>query len=351
MVQSILQLDALGEQWAALAAPFGSPLLDHDWFLSCAEAFHGDHELRVLTVWNEGILTGVAPLVQDGRNLVLLGSSRLFEPSGWLHATDEALRQLVAEAIHLGDPIVLQRLPAESRLARVFEQLPKRSAWTVVRRSADSLSVRIQGGWEGYYARLSSRITSNLPRLRRKAEKLLGPMRFSQITPAPAEVAACLETVTAIEDSGWKGRRGSSMAARADLRSFFLRYCGRAASKGRLRVSTLAFGAHLAAVELGVEAYGRMWQLKIGYQEALARYYPGLHLTECSIRSAFERGLDSYEFLGSSAPWEEQWRPEARQYRLVAVYPVTTNGVLGACRDAAGTLRRRLTRAGRVTTA
>jgi hypothetical protein len=56
-------------------------------------------------------------------------------------------------------------------------------------------------------------------------------------------------------------------------------------------VTTLSFGSNVAAVELSVEAYRRMWQLKIGSNDALAKFYPGLHLTEASIRSAFERGF------------------------------------------------------------
>ena len=57
-------------------------------------------------------------------------------------------------------------------------------------------------------------------------------------------------------------------------------------------------------MELAIEACGRHWQLKIGYVDELAAYYPGLQLTEGSIRAAFAAGLDAYEFLGSAASWE-----------------------------------------------
>jgi len=238
--------------------------------------------------------------------------------------------------------MILQRLPVGSDVARFVAALPWRRALSTVRHSVDSLAVNTRGRWEPYYAGLSSRITSNLPRLRRKAEKSLGPMTVVQSSPGPGDVAAYLEQVVAIEGSGWKGRRGSSLGTRPDLRDFFLRYCKRAAAKARLRITTLAFGAQVAAIELGVEAYGRMWQLKIGYEDALARYYPGLHLTEWSIRSAFERGLDAYEFLGGAAAWEQQWQPEVRRHQLVAVYPVTPQGLIGACHDVVGFVRDRL---------
>ncbi len=236
--------------------------------------------------------------------------------------------------------MILQRIPAGSTLCNVLATFPRHRALTVVRSTAASLAVPTRGTWDDYYASLSSQITSNLPRVRKKAEKALGPMTVERLDPKPSEVDELLESVVAVEASGWKGRRGSALASRADLRGFFRCYCHRAAEKGRLRVSRLSFGSHVAAVELSLEAYARMWQLKIGYQHQLASFYPGLHLTESSIRSTFERGLDAYEFLGSATAWEENWRPEMRRYQTLAVYPVTAGGLVGACRDLVSALWR-----------
>jgi len=104
----------------------------------------------------------------------------------------------------------------------------------------------------------------------------------------------------------------------------------------------LRFGTQLAAAELSVAAYGRMWQLKIGYHEAVGAYYPGLHLTAASIEEAFERGLEAYEFLGSAAPWEERWNPEVRRFHTLIAYPMTAAGLAGAGRDLVGSLLRRM---------
>lgn len=333
MVRSARQLAALEEQWNALSARFRSPLLDHDWFLSCAEAFHADGELRIVTALDGNELRGVAPLVRETGRLAILGSARLYEPSGWLYSSDDVLADLVDRSISLGDPMHLQRLPEHSPMLEALSRAASWRAVAMVRAAADALAVNTQGAWADYYARLSSRITQNLRRLRRKAEKVLGPMNVVRAEPTPSEVDSCLETVIAVEGSGWKGTEGSALAMRADLQDFFRRYCRRAAAKGRLRISRLSFGTHVAAVELSIEAYRRMWQLKIGYQDSLAAYYPGLHLTEASIRGAFDRGLEAYEFLGSAADWEERWRPEARRFQAVAVYPLTAAGTVGACRD------------------
>jgi CelD/BcsL family acetyltransferase involved in cellulose biosynthesis len=340
MLQSIRQLEALRDDWDALSARFRNPLLDHDWLLSCAEAFHADGDLRVLMARSGGAITGIAPLAQNvtlgGTRLMLLGASKLFEPGDWIFASNDALTELLDQAIRAPEPTLMTRVPADSPLCAALSALPPHHAVTLSRSSASSLAVVTHQPWETYHASLSSLVTRNLPRVRRKAEKALGRLQMTVYVPRVAEVDNLLETVVAVEGSGWKGRAGSALKKRPDLREFFSRYSRRAAARRQLRVAILSCGSHVAAVELSVEAYRRIWQLKIGYNEALARYYPGLLLTEASLRAAFDRGLESYEFLGSAEPWEERWRPERRLCRFLAIYPFSARGVAGVCRDLAG---------------
>lgn len=347
VVTSIARLTALRQEWSGLASAAATPLLDHDWILSAVEAFHDDGGLRIVVVREaSGAPTGIAPLTlattPSGRRLVLPGASKLLEPGGWLFESRSAVASLVAPALALGTPLLLCRIPEASELTAALHAATRGRATTVTRTTAPSLGVPTIGGWDQYLRSLSSRVTVNLPRLRRKAERVLGPMKIAEIEAQPGEVDALLETLMLVEDSGWKHRAGSSLARRPDLRAFFGAYCRRAAVERRLRVTTLSFGSAIGAVEVSVDAYGRRWQLKIGYHETLAPYYPGLHLTRASLQSAFNRGLRTYEFLGSAETWEQQWRPEVRSYQLVAVYPWNPAGVIGACRDLSGALRRRV---------
>jgi CelD/BcsL family acetyltransferase involved in cellulose biosynthesis len=345
LVRSVDRLRALESDWQALAATARTPLLDHDWILSCAETFHADGDLRIGVLRNGSALEAAAPLALEatasGMRLAIAGASRLHEPAGWLFTPTASLAELVRPIVQLGWPLLLQRIPADSPLCRALPDVTRRRATTVTRATAPSLAVATRGEWTAYRATLSSQITTNLPRLRRRAERVLGRMEITEVTPAPSQVDALLETVVAIEGSGWKGRRGSSLGCRADLRGFFRRYCQRAAERRRLRVAMVSFGSEIGAIELSVNAYDRLWQLKIGYHETLAPYYPGLHLVEASIRSAFERGLEAYEFLGSAETWEERWRPERHDYRLIALYPWSAAGMIGAARDLTGAVLRR----------
>jgi CelD/BcsL family acetyltransferase involved in cellulose biosynthesis len=337
LLQSIQQLEAIGGEWDALAAPRGSPVLQHDWMVGCARAFHAGDALRIVTVRRHDRLVAAAPLVAVRRDgvvrLEILGMDTLREPAALLYEDEDALDELLRGIVSLGLPVTLERLDGGSAVSQRVSRHVPRPGLAIIRRTSPTLFVPVRGSWDAYARTLSSRITGNLLRLRKKAARL-GPVRVEILAPAPAEAPDLLATLMQIEASGWKGRAGSSMLARRDLRDFFASYAAAAARVGRLRVCLLWFGERIVAGELAVLAHRRWWQLKIGYDEATAEYYPGLQLTFETIRHAFDQRLDAYEFLGSAAEWERRWNPEERAHELIVIYPPSVSGIWGLAVDA-----------------
>jgi CelD/BcsL family acetyltransferase involved in cellulose biosynthesis len=345
VLRSLAQLDALMDEWDRLAATRSTPVLEHEWMRCCAQAFHPPGSLRVVTVRRRGRLVAAAPLAAAPRSgierLELIGMTALREPGGLIYEDDAALSELLCALIALGAPVTLERLEARSAVGRLLSTYVRRPGVIVRRPTASSLFVPVRGEWATYRTQLSSRITGNLPRLRRRAEKL-GAVRVEVLQPAPDETPALLETVMTVEAAGWKGRSGSAMRARGDLRAFFGAYALSAARARRLRICRLWLGSRIAAAELAVVAYQRWWQLKIGYDDTFAELYPGLQLTDENIRYAFEQRLEAYEFLGSAAPWERHWNPEEREHELVVLYPRTPAALWGLVVDAGGAAARRV---------
>ncbi len=344
VIRSIPQLEALAPEWDRLADGLGRPLLRHDWFASCLGPLHDPCDLSVVTVRDGGRLVGVAPLVHAGEGgsarLELIGVSSLQEPCGLLYESTEARERLLAATIGIGSPLALNRLETASETATAMRHAVGRRGLVLVRPTRPSLAVHVRGPWADYERGLSSRITGNLPRLRKRAAKL-GPVTVDVQSPSEAEVGALFATVVAVEGSGWKGERGSALRCRQGLGAFFETYVRRAARRGELRIAFLRFGDRVAAVELALEAYGRWWQLKIGYESSLSSYYPGLLLTYEMVRRTFEHGLAAYEFLGSAADWEERWQPDRRQFEMCVVYPATIRGGRGLLADALAVGRQR----------
>lgn len=346
--------EAIGQEWDCLAGRFERPLLRHDWFLSCAEALHTEGDLRIVTVRAAGRLVAAAPLVLVRHGwmlrLQLLGSSALHEPSGLLYEDDEALRALARGIVAIGRPIVLQRLDAGGPVPGALRLALGRVGMSMVRATEPAVGVPIRETWAEYERGLSSQITSNLRRQRSRAAKV-GTVSTEVLSPGVADVDELLAIVVAVEGSGWKGRNGSALRCRADLLDFFARYTRRAAEAGRLRIALLRIGGQVAAVELAVEDFQRWWQLKIGYADELRQYYPGLQLTVDVVRMAFERGLESYEFLGSEAAWEARWNPEPRPFELCVAYPGTVRGGAALTEDACWLALRKLRSVARLPTA
>jgi CelD/BcsL family acetyltransferase involved in cellulose biosynthesis len=337
-------LESLRDEWNVLADRAQSALLRHEWFASCARAFSADNDLRIVTVRRSHQLVGIAPLtlrrLYGAPRLELLGMSVLNEPSGFLAADEPALASLIDGVARLRTPLLLQRMAEDSPVPALLKQTLPWSSVLVQRPSAGCMFVPVTATWADYYKTLSSRITGNLRRVKARSNAV-GSVSIAVLTPAESEVKELFDQIVQVEGSGWKGRRGSALAHNEPLRTFFEDYSRRAAREGILRVALLRFGDSVAAAELAVVAYRRWWQLKIGYAEEFAKHYPGLQLTEGTLRYAFDNSLDSFEFLGSPASWEANWRPETRRQCMAAVYPASVSGLHALSIDVYLMLRRR----------
>lgn len=333
VIRSFSEYDALRVEWNELAERSERPLLSHEWFACCARAFHEDGDLRVVVARRGGRLVSAAPLVRvralSGSRLELLGVSALYEPTGVLYADEEALAEVIGKTVRLGLPVLLGRVEADGPLRAVVSTQVHRRALSSDRITHPSFAVITRGSWETYALALSSHLVRSLRRSRKRAAERFGAVTTETLSPGGEEVGRLLDTVMQVEASGWKGRRGSAMLRKERIGRFFRLYIPLAADRGQLRVSVLRFGSRVAAVELALEAHRRWWQLKIGYDETLAKYSPGLMLTGDTLCYAFSRNLDAFEFLGSAEPWQERWHPVPRHYARILVYPVSWKGLWG----------------------
>jgi CelD/BcsL family acetyltransferase involved in cellulose biosynthesis len=348
VLRSIQQLEAAADEWNRLADMTGHALLRHEWFLSAARTLHAGDSLTIVADRDSsGRMTAIAPLVAPndrgmGR-MEILGSAALHEPTGFLSSEARGQAELLNAALHLRRPMLLRRV-LPSTLPDVGEgQSAGRHGLLIARQQAPCLGIELDATPSSFFERLSGKLRYDLRRARAKAEAV-GPVVFDALAPQPSEVEALFEEFAAVEASGWKGRQGSSLAAKPGLRAFFRFYCDRTAEQGSVRFFRLRIGNAVAAVQMAVEIYSRLWILKIGYDEALAHCSPGLLLTAEAVRYALTQRLKSYEFLGGVEQWEERWKPCSRDHRFLVFYPWTVSGCVGVSLDAVGAGWRRVRR-------
>lgn len=345
IVRSRSALEALASEWDILAESMGLPMLSHAWVLSCAETLYHEDELYIITVRVRGVLAGVAPLVAEERagikRLALIGVSYLYEPSGLLYDTDEALDALVRAIVNVRKPVVLSRIPSHSPIISRLPSVARGRGLVAARPVAGTVAVPISSAWREYVARLSSRRRYDLRRARRRAEEA-GKVTVRIHSPRPEEVERMFAEFVRVESAGWKARNGSSLRQRHNLRRFFLHYATRASRSGILRFGFLDVDGEPVAAQLSVEYSDRLWVLKIGYDEVWSRCSPGWQLLAETMRDAFERKLKSYEFLGSDEPWLHGWDTEARDFSTLVCYPTTLLGLYGLAADTVGRVHARV---------
>lgn len=344
LFRSLSDLSTVRDDWDALATGLQSPVLEFDWIACSLQAFHDPADVHVLTLTANGSTTALAPLVLDrthAHRFVLPGAAALYEPGGWLYDTTDALQALTGDVIALGRPVVLHRVHHAEDLRRALSAPVAQGAFVRLQDVAPSYSLAMATSWEDYAATLPGRTFKKAASLRRRAERELGAASVTVHDLAPEDVEAHLNLLIGLEATGWKGRQGSALANRSDLRTFFTDYTRRAAERRRARVSVLRFGTTPAAIELAVVAFDRHWVLKIAYHDALAAYGPGILLTDESVRACFQQGLRSYEFMGVAEHWQARWHPARRSHAALALYPLTARGAGGAIRDVWAAAARR----------
>jgi CelD/BcsL family acetyltransferase involved in cellulose biosynthesis len=326
-LRSLAELAAVEGEWRALASRMGSPLNDYDWIHAAAGTLHAG-KLAVITLRQHGRLVALAPFARvsalTGSALEFIGARVLAEPTDFLYES-EAARAAICEALRARrEALVCARLPPES--AAALRDAPGEAGYSMATASAASPTLAIDRPWAEFEQGLSSRRRSDYRALRRKLEKR-GRVEATFTTPGADAFDECFAEFMRVEDAGWKGRGGSALARREDLRGFFAA-AGRAfAARGQLRYCRLAVDDVAVAAQLAIEYAERWWILKIGFDEAWSDYSPGLQLSWDTVRTAFGLKLRGVEFLGTAEAWLTIWTKSERNLANLRYYPRSFGGI------------------------
>ena len=320
----------LKEGWDRLAAATHNPLLRFDWFWSCATTIHADDALRIVVVYDGEEVAAVAPLVISSAHarprLEIIGTSRLYEPSGLLYASEAALAYLLRTTMRLRLPLLLLRVPWHDQTHQIVDRLSPLQGLKIVRETAAAAFLDLGSSWEELVAGLSSNRRYDFKRKRKRASAD-GAVSVDDVRPSGGEFAQYFAKAVAIEHASWKGGNGSSLQADPGLRRFFEHYLGAACERGECRFFFLNVGDESIAMQIAIETDGACWVLKQGYREDYARLSPGVQLAHESLRCCIDSGLQRFEFLGSEEGWQSSWPIERHAFGMVLVIPYSVAGM------------------------
>ncbi len=328
-------LEELAPSWQALSKPYG-PTEQLGWATSCLATLDAGRPLRVMTLSRNDQCVALAPMVlrrvRGIRRLALVGVSDLHEPADLLAADDEALRRLSARVVDRREPVVIERMLADSPTLIAMASACRGRAILVCRPAANCPFISLDPSWLEPESHLNSGRRSDLRRARRKAEQA-GPVRFEIQNPRPADVDSLFDQALTVEAKSWKGDAGTALAYDGRRAEFFRHYVHQAAREGILRMCFMYIGDTPAAMQIAIEQQQGFWLLKIGYDAGFASASPGLLLMRETIRYATAAGLRTYEFLGRAEAWTTVWTNEERSTVTLRVFPITPRGLAALAID------------------
>jgi CelD/BcsL family acetyltransferase involved in cellulose biosynthesis len=293
------------------------------WTSSLWEGFFPRDEVAVHLLSMGGRVVAAIPVRREvGLASKLVGLQNPHVPC-WIPALDVEQPRLAALLLDRMfaqcDCFELQRLPLDGPLARALRLEASFRALPVSEQEhpAAEVSLPLAGPWPAFEQTLSR----NLRRDGRHLGKLqtLGEVSFELIERGPA-LGPALDACFELEARGWKGQRGNPILSEPGARLFYKLLAARAAARGELALYLLKLDGRVVAFEYDLRRAGRIDCLKIGYDEALARYSPGTVLRMSILRRSIERGEASSYHLGPASPWKDRWGGQRERIGTLCVF-------------------------------
>ncbi len=268
-------------EWRDLATRAAEPnAFAESPFLLPALRLAGMRRLKVLFVRTGASLIGVLVLrmppsgqglariwlsEQAGLAAMMWDASRLVEALeavlAWL-STRPGIAGLILPGVEPVGPLAKAARALAARTARRLEEMnPRRRAALAVAGGA-SFEAALDGKRRKEWGRQGRRL-AELGRLE---------TRF-------AEGSGGIERFLALEIKGWKGARGTALAADPGRLAFARAMLGAFAQSGRLQIHELTLNDSAVAIGVVLRAGARAFFWKTAYDESFAEFSPGVQLT------------------------------------------------------------------------
>ncbi|HXV04506.1 MAG TPA: GNAT family N-acetyltransferase [Solirubrobacterales bacterium] len=317
--------EAVAPQWERLRRTGSGPFLTADWLASWWRAYAPDDELALVLAADDGTLLAGGCFLDGGRRIEAAVNAHSND-WGAVARDGEAESCFWSELAALGSrSLVLGPFPSGEAEAAVRGALSRYGYRLVEEALEPSPWAALPGSFEELLAARSRNLRSQVGRRRRRLEKE-GELALRAVRGGP-KLERDLDAFLALEAAGWKGRRGTAIAADPNLLALYRGFAERASAQGRLRLYLLELDGRPVAAEYGCSLDRCGFLVKTAFDESLARFAPGFVLQAAVLEASIEEGLTRYDFLGGPDGYKLRWadgvRPRTvlRAFRGVATTP------------------------------
>jgi CelD/BcsL family acetyltransferase involved in cellulose biosynthesis len=123
-----------------------------------------------------------------------------------------------------------------------------------------------------------------------------------------------------MEQSGWKGRKGTAAAQSQSVRSFYSELARSAAGQDYLSLYFLTLDGKPIASQYGLIRDGVYSLLLTSYDESFKEHSPGHLLMEEVVKACSSAGLREIDFLGCDLDWKLDWSSFVRNHYWLFIF-------------------------------
>jgi CelD/BcsL family acetyltransferase involved in cellulose biosynthesis len=296
-------LDAIRDEWTALAERCGNPFATWEWAATWWDHFGGGRTLLITACRRpDGRLAAILPLYLSTRGPLRLArfiGHGVGDVLGPICASDDAeiaasaLRQIVAEEGQGFDLLLAERMPSDT----LSGLLPGR----VLQEEANP-RLPIDGAtWDEFLASCSSNLRGQIRRKRRKLEREHGA--GFRLADDPERLDEDFDTLLRLHRARW----GESGAFSEHRSAFHRDFAARALKRGWLRLWFLEVDGQAVAAWYGLRFGNVEWYYQSGRDPEWDRSSVGLVLLTWTMQAAFDDGMRSYAFLRGDEEYKRRF--------------------------------------------
>ena len=308
---------SIAAEWRRLyrQSPARTPFQSPEWLLPWIEIFCPVN-LRVIAVWDQGGLVGLAPLLiypRDSERVLAFAGGGISDYLDLIAESgkESAVRQAVVSAV-LEDRSWTTLELTDVAPHSILLGSPELRGLSSTHDTSSLLVLPSNPG--ELLAKFSNRQRANLRNARSRLERAGG----GAIEGASANtLPEFLDDLFRLHTMCWSERGEPGVLHDERLRAFHRMAAPQLLERGMLRIYRLRVEANSAAVIYALCDGGTVYCYLQGFNPRFAFVSPGTLLMYSVIEAAVRSGMRSFDFLRGQEAYKQHWRPESRPtYRI-----------------------------------
>ncbi|MBU4185564.1 MAG: GNAT family N-acetyltransferase [Proteobacteria bacterium] len=216
------------------------------------------------------------------------------------------------------DLIQLEYISQDTGLFKEFKELQNYGLKTKTAETKKSPHIMINSNWLTYYDSIPKSFRKHIDSRHRRSERDY-VVELERINGDLLDELA-LDEAFAIEDSGWKGRNGSSVLKNPMAKQFYYSLAFTLNRKNWFELLFLKLSGKRVAFDYNLIYDACYNMVKIGYDEQYKRYSIGNVLRKLVIMNAFQNNYKKYDFLGAADDYKTKLANSADVLHKVFIF-------------------------------